>query len=252
MPYNTAQKFLNSIKKLIKTQNKWNENTEQQIVILQKKVDNIIKLMETMQKNQDSMVEVQHKLQENQYVIQEGQNSIQENQNFMKESGHKQYEQMDKTMQILSELKTDAQYNCKCYEKDFQTVIANTNEIMWACIFNNAIDTETWLKNKSFYPGRWAIGYPVLYVLYRILNEVKPKSILELGLGQSTKMITQYAAAYEDVKHYVVEHDDEWIHFFERDTAVSANTEIVKLDREMKTKPKFDHIADVGKMVKKK
>ena len=88
-----------------------------------------------MQKNQDSMVEVQHKLQENQYVIQEGQNSIQENQNFMKESGHKQYEQMDKTMQILSELKTDAQYNCKCYEKDFQTVIANTNEIMWACIF---------------------------------------------------------------------------------------------------------------------
>jgi hypothetical protein len=25
-----------------------------------------------------------------------------------------------------------------------------------------------------------------------------------------------------------------------------------ELDREMKTKPKFDHIADVGKMVKKK
>ena len=155
-------------------------------------------------------------------------------QNFMKESGSKQYEQIDKTVQTLSELKTDAQNNYKCYEKDFQTMIANSNEILWACIFNNAIDTEAWLKNKSFYPGRWAIGYPVLYVLYRILNEVKPKNILELGLGQSTKMITQYAATYADVKHYVVEHDEDWISFFERDTAVSANTEIVKLDREMK------------------
>ena len=32
MPYNTAQRFLNSIKKLIKKQAEWNENTEQQIV----------------------------------------------------------------------------------------------------------------------------------------------------------------------------------------------------------------------------
>ena len=137
MPYNTAQKFLNSIKKLIKKQAEWNENTEQQIVILQEKMDDIIKLMEVMQKNQDSIVDLQHKLQENQYVIQEGQNHIQENQNhiqenqnFMKESGSKQYEQIDKTVQTLSELKTDAQNNYKCYEKDFQTMIANSNEIL--------------------------------------------------------------------------------------------------------------------------
>lgn len=111
MPYNTAQRFLNSIKKLIKKQAEWNENTEQQIVILQEKMDDIIKLMEVMKKNQDSIVDLQHKLQENQYVIQEGQNHIQENQNFMKESGSKQYEQIDKTVQTLSELKTDAQNN---------------------------------------------------------------------------------------------------------------------------------------------
>lgn len=72
MPYNTAQRFLNSIKKLIKKQAEWNENTEQQIVILQEKMDDIIKLMEVMKKNQDSIVDLQHKLQENQYVIQEG------------------------------------------------------------------------------------------------------------------------------------------------------------------------------------
>ncbi len=50
MPYNTAQRFLNSIKKLIKKQAEWNENTEQQIVILQEKMDDIIKLMEVMKK----------------------------------------------------------------------------------------------------------------------------------------------------------------------------------------------------------
>ena len=38
------------------------------------------------------------------------------------------------------------------------------------------------LINLSFSPGRGAIGYPVMYVLYRVLNEFKPTSILELGI----------------------------------------------------------------------
>ncbi len=62
-------------------------------------------------------------------------------------------------------------------------------EILWAEIFRSVTDKSTWLKNRSFAPGRWALGYPALYILYRILNEMKPKSILELGLGQSTRMI---------------------------------------------------------------
>ena len=54
-----------------------------------------------------------------------------------------------------------------------------TSEAVWAHIFHDTIVESTWLKDKTFSPGRWAVGYPYLYVMYRILNEVHPKRILE-------------------------------------------------------------------------
>lgn len=106
------------------------------------------------------------------------------------------------------------------------------SEAVWAEIFNNAVSGSAWLKNTAFSPGRWAVGYPVLYVLYRTLNEVRPRRILELGLGQSTRMLAQYATANQDVEHIVVEHDPEWIRFFQNDFILSERTSIVQLDRE--------------------
>lgn len=107
------------------------------------------------------------------------------------------------------------------------------SEAVWAETFNNAISGSAWLKNTAFSPGRWALGYPALYVMYRVLNEARPQRILELGLGQSTRMIAQYAAAHEGVEHIVVEHDAEWIAFFQNDFALSERTRILQLDREM-------------------
>lgn len=66
---------------------------------------------------------------------------------------------------------------------------AISSENVWANIFNNTISNSPWLKDKSFSPGRWGVGYAYLYVMYRVLNEIRPRRILELGLGQSTRMI---------------------------------------------------------------
>lgn len=121
-------------------------------------------------------------------------------------------------------------------EKSRQQAAAATrsaDEAVWAAIFNNTITHSTWLLDKTFSPGRWAVGYPYLYVMYRVLNEARPKRILELGLGQSTRMIAQYAAAFDDVEHIVVEHDQEWIDFFCNDFQLSSRSKIVRLDREM-------------------
>lgn len=113
------------------------------------------------------------------------------------------------------------------------TGVKSADEAVWAAIFNNTIINSTWLMDKTFSPGRWALGYPALYAIYRILNEAKPKRILELGLGQSTRMIAQYAAAFDDVEHVVVEHDSDWIGFFQNDFHLSERSRIVQLDREM-------------------
>lgn len=109
-------------------------------------------------------------------------------------------------------------------------------EISWGQVFNSAIADSAWLKDRSFSPGRWAVGYPGLYLLYRILNDVRPRRILELGLGESTKMMAQYAAARADAIHAVVEHDERWLALFkERVAAFTGRTEIVRLDMVTKT-----------------
>lgn len=110
---------------------------------------------------------------------------------------------------------------------------AKMDELIWAATFQSVTAKSTWLKNKSLAPGRWALGYPALYILYRILNEMRPKSILELGLGQSTRVIAQYAAHYKGVRHTVVEHDQDWVAFCKKDMAFSENSRVVLLEREM-------------------
>jgi len=100
-------------------------------------------------------------------------------------------------------------------------------EAVYAHVFHDTIIDSAWLKDKTFSPGRWAVGYQALYVMYRILDEIRPRNILELGLGQSTKMISQYVTnSKEDVFHTVVEHNSEWIDFFKRQYTLSAGTEI--------------------------
>lgn len=53
-----------------------------------------------------------------------------------------------------------------------------------------------------------------MYTLYRILDEVQPKNILEMGLGQTSKMTTQYAKYYKDSHLLIVEGDQLWIDNF--------------------------------------
>ncbi len=52
-----------------------------------------------------------------------------------------------------------------------------------------------------------------MYVVFRILNELGPKDILEIGMGQSTRLIGQYIKTRENIRdyhHYCVEHDGQW------------------------------------------
>jgi hypothetical protein len=115
-------------------------------------------------------------------------------------------------------------------EQAAQRQARSASESVWAHVFNSTITTSDWLHDKTFSPGRWAVGYPYLYVLYRVLNEIRPQGILELGLGQSTRMIAQYAEAHDDTRHVVVEHDQTWIDFFSRSYRLPGSTEILPLE----------------------
>lgn len=87
-------------------------------------------------------------------------------------------------------------------------------EILNAHRFSDTIKDSMWLINKSFSAGGAALDYGALYTMYRILDSIHPKNILEFGLGQSSKMIYQYANHFNDVNAVTYEHDEEWISFF--------------------------------------
>ena len=113
-------------------------------------------------------------------------------------------------------------------------------ELIYAEIFHDTIKGSEWFpQDFPVSPGNYAIGYPALYVLYRVLNEFKPSNILEMGLGQSTKMIGLYNQKYKACRHQVVEHNKEWIDFFSNSFKMPETTQIVEL-------PITDIVLDVG------
>lgn len=120
-------------------------------------------------------------------------------------------------------------------EKQAYHSLLQAQESVWAHVWSDATKNVAWLNDITFSPGRWAVGYQYLYVLYRILNDVSPESILELGLGQSTRLISAYAGENKNVEHIVIEHDIEWIKFFSAKNILSSNTYIKKLELETGT-----------------
>ncbi len=105
-----------------------------------------------------------------------------------------------------------------------------TDEIYWSNVFNNSISDSSWLINKSFNPGRWAAGYPMLYILFRVYDMVKPHNIIEFGLGESSKITYQYNQHFKDSKYLIIEQDNEWLDFFSSQIFnVKKNTSILKI-----------------------
>ena len=138
----------------------------------------------------------------------------------------------DEILKLQAELEQKALEKLDAVYQKTQDAVRNSAETVYAHVFNNVITKSSWLKDKNFAPGRWAVGYPYLYVMFQTLNTTKPKCILDLGLGQTTKMLTQYAAANDDVEHIVLENDPDWIKVFKSRNRVSERTKIVLSDLE--------------------
>ena len=103
------------------------------------------------------------------------------------------------------------------------------DEVVWGAVFHDTVTGSEWFTDRRLSPGRWAVGYPFLYVLYRVLDEVQPSSVLELGLGHSTKVVAQYAKHNSRARHVVVEHDAGWIETFAANYVLSTETCLIEL-----------------------
>jgi hypothetical protein len=107
------------------------------------------------------------------------------------------------------------------------------DELNWANVFNSSINGSKWLKHQSFHPGRWAAGYPMLYILYRIYNDIRPASVLEFGLGESTKLAYQYIGSQPNTTLTIIEQDENWLNFFSNEVYnVRPNTVLLPIEKQ--------------------
>lgn len=105
-------------------------------------------------------------------------------------------------------------------------------EVQYSNVFKDTINDSRWLINKSFSPNNSASNYSFLYILYRILNEVNPKNILELGLGQTTKMTSQYVSYFKNSNLIVIEDNKQWIDVFSNFISLANNIKLCHIDKE--------------------
>ena len=88
-------------------------------------------------------------------------------------------------------------------------------EIMYANYFHDSIKDSAWLKKQNFTATKGAANYSLLFTLFSILDNTNIDNILEMGLGQSTKITTQYVNNKNNfAKLTIVEHDKKWIDVF--------------------------------------
>lgn len=125
------------------------------------------------------------------------------------------------------------------YLKDLRGIC---KEINWAMVWHDTMRGIPWLENMpSISPERWAVGYNYLYVMTRILNDTNPKSVLELGLGASSTLISQYFTYLQNSTlsaenagggylHLIAEHNDDWITYYTKSHSLSSCSTIIKQD----------------------
>lgn len=106
--------------------------------------------------------------------------------------------------------------------------LAQSRELDWAHVYHDSIRGKRFLEDLGLNVGRWAGNYSFFYILHRVLSDYKPKAILELGLGESTKMISAYLShELNKTRHTVVEQDQEWIRAFSSRFTLTDQTQVV-------------------------
>ena len=106
-------------------------------------------------------------------------------------------------------------------------------ELNFADLLHDSAAGSPWLKDKSFALYGWAANYSFIYTLFRILDNVRPAKILEMGLGQTSLVTSQYAAHNNPVAEVdIIENDASWINIYRPRLAAGENIRLNQCDIE--------------------
>lgn len=114
-------------------------------------------------------------------------------------------------------------------------------ELNFADLLHDTIIESGWLHDKSFSLHGWAANYSFIYMLYRILDNAKPQNILEMGMGQTSRLTSQYVAyCNPNTMLDIIENDAGWITTYQPQLAQSTNVKVHQSDLEFFTYDKTE------------
>ena len=102
-----------------------------------------------------------------------------------------------------------------------EELLALSRDLYASEVFHDRIRNSPWFVRQQLSPGHYAADYGFLKTLYNVLSAMRPCNILEFGLGQSSKLVHQYAT-YFHAEAVTCENNDDWITFFFQNETASA------------------------------
>ncbi len=100
-------------------------------------------------------------------------------------------------------------------------------ENFYANILRDCTADSSWLKDKSFTLTGGAANYSLIFTIFKILDDIEPINILEFGLGQTSKVTTQYILNKKpNANLMIIEHDNDWINTFKKKLILNENIKI--------------------------
>ena len=142
---------------------------------------------------------------------------------------NKMYRHLLKNDKKISQLQEDLQKWRDMSERQFK-------ELNFADLLHDTIIESGWLHDKSFSLHGWAANYSFIYMLYRILDNAKPQNILEMGMGQTSRLTSQYAAyCNPNATLDIIDNDAGWIATYQPQLAQNEHTKVHQRDLEFFT-----------------
>lgn len=99
-------------------------------------------------------------------------------------------------------------------------------ELLNAHLLENAIRDSSWFEKKNFMVNNYSVDYFTLYLLFRLLDEVHPKKVIEFGMGESSRLFVQYFQFQSKAEVVSVESDQDWLNFLQRSMDIPSSYKI--------------------------
>jgi len=141
--------------------------------------------------------------------------------------------------------------NTKAIQTQNNKLKLQVEELNFRNVLMETIVNSEWLNSKTFTLRGGAANYSFIFILYMVLDLIKPENILEFGIGQTSLVTTQFAKFYnKDLT--IVEHNQEWINIFQKRLNIGSKTKIVHKNLinflcEGENSDKYDSLDDITK-----